>query len=74
MPLFFLMAIVNPLISHNGQLVVLYVNGNAITIEAILYGVAMSTMIVAIILWFSCYNEVMTSDKFIYLSDVMTSL
>ena len=66
-PLFFLMAIVNPLISHNGQLVVLYVNGNAITIEAILYGVAMSTMIVAIILWFSCYNEVMTSDKFIYL-------
>ena len=63
MPLFFLMAIVNPLISHNGQLVLLYVNGNAITIEAILYGVAMSTMIVAIMLWFSCYNEVMTSDK-----------
>ena len=66
-PLFFLMAIINPIISHNGQLVFLYVNGNAITLEAILYGVAMATMIVAVMLWFSCYNEVMTSDKFIYL-------
>lgn len=66
-PLFFLMAIINPLISHNGQLVLFYVNQNAITVEAILYGVAMSTMIVAVMLWFSCYNEVMTSDKFIYL-------
>lgn len=66
-PLFFLMAIINPMISHNGQLVLLYVNGNAITVEAILYGIAIATMIVAIMLWFSCYNVMMTSDKFIYL-------
>ena len=66
-PLFFLMAIINPLISHNGHLVLLYVNGNAITVEAIMYGIAMATMIVAVMLWSSCYNEVMTSDKFIYL-------
>lgn len=66
-PLFFLMAIINPMISHNGQLVLLYVNGNALTVEAILYGIAIATMIVAIMLWFSCYNVMMTSDKFIYL-------
>lgn len=66
-PLFFIMAIINPLISHNGKLVLIYVNGNAITVEAIMYGIAIATMIVAIILWFSCYNETMTSDKFMYL-------
>lgn len=66
-PLFFLMAIINPIISHNGEQVLFYVNGNAITLEAILYGVAMAVMIIAVMLWFSCYNEVMTSDKFLYL-------
>lgn len=66
-PLFFIMAIINPLISHNGQLVLIYVNGNAITVEAIIYGVAMAVMIIAMMIWFSSYNEVMTSDKFLYL-------
>ncbi|MFJ5790294.1 energy-coupling factor transporter transmembrane component T [Lysinibacillus sp. NPDC093197] len=66
-PLFFIMAIINPLISHNGQLVLLYINGNPLTLEAITYGIAISTMIVSIMLWFSCYNVLMTSDKFIYL-------
>lgn len=66
-PLFFLMAIINPLISHNGQLKLFYLNGNAITVEAIMYGLAIATMLVAVMLWFSSYNTVMTSDKFIYL-------
>lgn len=66
-PLFLLMAIINPLISHNGELVLFYLNGNAVTVEAIVYGVAIAMMLVAVMLWFSCYNEVMTSDKFLYL-------
>ena len=66
-PLFFIMAIVNPLISHNGKRVLFYMNGNAITVEAIFYGIAMAMMIVAVMLWFSSYNDVMTSDKFLYL-------
>lgn len=66
-PLFFIMAIINPLISHNGQLVMFYVNGNAITVEAIVYGIAMAIMIISVMLWFSSYNEIMTSDKFLFL-------
>ncbi|WPK10335.1 energy-coupling factor transporter transmembrane component T [Lysinibacillus louembei] len=66
-PLFFLMAMINPLISHNGQLKLFYLNGNAVTVEAIMYGLAIATMLVAVMLWFSSYNTVMTSDKFIYL-------
>lgn len=66
-PLFFIMAIINPLISHNGQLVLFYVNGNAITVEAIVYGIAMAIIIISVMLWFSSYNEIMTSDKFLFL-------
>ena len=42
-PMLFLMAIINPLISHNGQLVLIYINGNMLTLEAITYGIAIAT-------------------------------
>jgi len=42
-------------------------DGNPITLESIIYGVSSACMFVTTILWFSCYNIVMTSDKFIYL-------
>ncbi|MGO1372068.1 MAG: energy-coupling factor transporter transmembrane component T [Senegalia sp. (in: firmicutes)] len=42
-----------------------YVNYNPITLESIIYGLSMASMIVTVIFWFGCYNEVMTSDKFI---------
>ena len=32
-----------------------------------LYGVAAAVMLASVVLWFSSYNEVMTSDKFVYL-------
>lgn len=40
---------------------------NPITLEAILYGICSAISLVAIIAWFSCYNKVITSDKFLYL-------
>ena len=65
--LFIAMAVINPIISHNGERVLFYVNQNAITVEAIAYGMAIALMLIAVILWFNVYNDVMTSDKFIYL-------
>lgn len=32
-----------------------------------LYGAAAAVMLASVVLWFSSYNEVMTSDKFVYL-------
>jgi len=66
-PVFLLIMMVNPLISHNGEIVLLYINYNPITLEAIAYGLAMAVMLVSVMLWCSCYNSVMTSDKFLYL-------
>lgn len=66
-PVFLLIMIINPLISHNGEIVLLYINYNPITLEAIMYGLAMAVMLVSVMLWCSCYNSVMSSDKFLYL-------
>ena len=41
--------------------------GNPVTLEAILYGLCSAASLVAVIVWFSCYNKVITSDKFLYL-------
>jgi energy-coupling factor transport system permease protein len=32
-----------------------------------MYGISAALMIITVITWFSCYNAVMTSDKFVYL-------
>ena len=39
----------------------------SVTVEGMCYGLAVGGMLAAILLWFSCYNEVMTEDKFTYL-------
>ena len=62
-----IMAITNPLFVHRGETILFFMNGNPITLEAILYGLNISLMIIAVFYWFKCYNLVMTSDKVIYL-------
>ncbi|MCQ2559107.1 MAG: energy-coupling factor transporter transmembrane protein EcfT [Clostridia bacterium] len=44
-----------------------WIGYNPITLEALVYGFAAGMMLITVICWFSCYNAVMTSDKFIYL-------
>lgn len=61
-------ALINPAFSHQGVTILGYFKtGNPITLESIVYGVAAAVMFTSVIFWFSCYNAVMTSDKFIYL-------
>ncbi len=68
LPVFLITAIVNPLFTHAGVTLLMYLpSGNPLTLESILYGLGAGAMLVCVINWFSCYQEVMTSDKFIYL-------
>lgn len=61
-------SIINPLFSTLGNTILFtYFNGRAFTLEGLLYGVATGSMFFTVILWFSCYNEIMTSDKFTYM-------
>lgn len=65
--LFFLIAITNPLFSHNGETILFFLNDNPMTLEALFYGFGIAAMIVSVIYWFQCYHILMTSDKFLYL-------
>ncbi|HWQ30453.1 MAG TPA: energy-coupling factor transporter transmembrane component T [Negativicutes bacterium] len=68
LPMLLAAALINPAFNHEGVTVLAYLsNGNPLTLESIIYGIAAAAMIVTVICWFSCYNAVMTSDKFIYL-------
>lgn len=68
LPLMLFMAVLNPAFNHAGVTILFYLDsGNPVTLESILYGISMACMFVTVIIWFSCYNAVMSSDKFIYL-------
>lgn len=66
-PFFILIVITNPLFSHNGVTPLFFLNGNPITLEAILYGLDIGIMILAVIYWCKTYNLVFNDEKFIYL-------
>ena len=68
LPVLITAAIMNPAFNHAGVTVLGYLpSGNPLTLESIMYGLAAGAMLASVICWFSCYSEVMTSDKFIYL-------
>ena len=68
LPLMLFAAILNPAFNHEGATILAYLpDGNPLTLESILYGVAAAAMLVTVITWFSCFNTVVTSDKFVYL-------
>ena len=68
LPMVLIAALLNPAFNHEGATIIEYLpSGNPLTLESIIYGLCAGAMIVSVILHFSCYNEVMTSDKFIYL-------
>ena len=68
LPLLLLTMALNPLFSHEGATILLYLpNGNPLTLESIAYGASAAVLLAAAVSWFACCNEVLTSDKFIYL-------
>lgn len=66
-PIFVLIALLNPLFNHRGDTVLFDAFGNGITLEAVQYGVTSAAMFAAVVMWFGCYSAIMTSDKFLYL-------
>ena len=68
LPLMLISALINPAFNHEGVTVIAYLpSENPLTLESILYGIVAASMVATVICWFSCFNKIMTSDKFIYL-------
>ncbi|MDR2354673.1 MAG: energy-coupling factor transporter transmembrane protein EcfT [Clostridiales Family XIII bacterium] len=68
LPMLLVTALINPAFNHEGATILLYLrDGNPLTLESIVYGIAAALMLITIISWFVCYSKVMTSDKLVYL-------
>lgn len=66
-PMFLLITIANPLFNHRGVTRLFLLGGQWVMAEAVMYGVTAALSLSALILWFGCYQKLMTSDKFLYL-------
>ncbi len=66
-PMFVFIALANPLFNHRGATILFYLFDNPVTLEAVIYGIVSAGMMFAAVIWFTCYNTVVTSDKFIYI-------
>ena len=61
------LSVMNALLIQLGETVLFTYADRVFTLEALTYGAVLGSMTASIIIWFSCYNEIMTSDKFTYL-------
>ena len=64
LPLFLFLTAINPLFNIYGKTVLFFVFKRPYTLEALYYGAAIAATFVVMVLWFGCYNRVLTSDKF----------
>lgn len=64
LPLCLLIAAVNPLFNTLGKTTLFVLFGRPYTAEALLYGAVVGGIFLVMMLWFGCYNVVLTSDKF----------
>ena len=68
LPFVMITAMINPLFNHQGVTILAYFPwGNPLTYESVFYGICASFMVISVVCFFSGFNEVMTSDKFVYL-------
>lgn len=67
LPFALIVMLTNPLLSHNGVTPLFYLNGSAITLEALLYGLALGMLLVTVLLWCQCYSALMSAEKFLWL-------
>ena len=67
LPMMLVIVVANPLFNHRGVTMLFMLFDQWITLEAIGYGAVSACQLSAVVLWFACYQEVITSDKFLFL-------
>lgn len=61
------MTLCNAIFSHEGTNELFFVNGHAITLEAVRYGVVTGVMLAALFVWFDNFSHIMTGEKIMQL-------
>lgn len=65
LPLTLFVALFNMLFTHYGMTVLFTAFDMNFTLEGLFYGLCQGMMFSAVIMWFSCYSEVVTSERFL---------
>lgn len=74
-PVFLFTVLIQPVFSHSGETPLYYVNENAVTAEAYIYGLMIAVLLISVIQWCACAHSLITSDKWMYLfGRIMPSL
>lgn len=61
--IFLVMSALNPLFVHRGSTPLFFLNGKAITLEALFYGINSSLRLVTAVIWFRGFSVVMTNER-----------
>lgn len=64
-PLMLLVTVFNMLFTHYGMTVLFTAFDMNFTLEGLFYGFCQSVMISSLIMWFSCYSQVVTAERFL---------
>lgn len=64
LPFGLLVALVNPVFNTRGETVLFLLFHRPYTQQALVYGAVVAGILMAMLIWFGCYNTVMTGDKF----------
>lgn len=67
LPVLAVVTLANGYFNNLGLTVLFYIGYRPITWEALVYGLCSGGMLLAVFQWFSCYQQVMSSDKFLSL-------
>ncbi|MDD6666984.1 MAG: energy-coupling factor transporter transmembrane component T [Lachnospiraceae bacterium] len=67
LPFALLLVLINGLTSHYGESILFFINGNRITLEALLRGFFMALALWAVLLWCLTFQKVLSRDKLIWL-------
>ena len=69
LPVFLLTAVINSAFNHRGTIrLAVLPSGNALTLESIVYGAFAALMLSSLIIWFSIFSKLFTSDKIVWLA------
>jgi len=67
LPMLVFVTLINGIFNHYGMTVLYEIsNGNNITLEAYIYGFVLGLTVVTTMLWFFCFNEIVTADKMMF--------
>lgn len=71
-PMYLVLTLINPFLYHNGKTVLFIFNDMPFTLEALVCGAVSSGIIVTVILWFRLFSLIMSADRLMYVTGILS--